>query len=348
MVSRRVLITGGAGFLGTQLTNCFLENGIDVRLLDLDDSNPLGKEKRRLEFIKGDVCNEDIVREAFKGVDSVIHAAFASPRQSRDTIERVNVDATRNLCKAASRHGVGSFILISSTVVHWSQRKHPFLKNSPLTRFDFYRSSRIEAEKIVTNSRNDGFSVAVARPKTFIGPGRVGAFAIIFESIRLGKYVPILGAGRNRYQLLDIRDMAEGVRLLESEKSNGTFYFGAKEYQTVRQDLQMLVDHAKTGAELRFIPERCAKPALRAMELANMVPLSEWHYMSTRGKDSVVDISRAENELMWNPKRSNARALIDAYDWYVSSMSSAGTASTTHPVPLMHKILYKLSWLYHR
>ena len=52
MVSRRVLITGGAGFLGTQLTNCFLENGIDVRLLDLDDSNPLGKEKRRLEFIK--------------------------------------------------------------------------------------------------------------------------------------------------------------------------------------------------------------------------------------------------------------------------------------------------------
>jgi len=348
MSSRRVLITGGAGFLGMHLANCFLKNGIAVRLLDLNDINSFEKEKLQFEFIKGDVCNEYIVQEALKGVDSVIHTAFASPRQSSSTIKRVNVDATRNLCKAASRHGIERFILISSTVVHWSQRKHPFLNNSPLTRLDLYRASRIEAEEIVAHARSHGFSTAVVRPKTFIGPGRIGAFAIIFENIRLGKFVPILGAGLNRYQLLDIRDMAEGIRLLELEKSKGIFYFGAKEYQTVRQDLQMLVDHAKTGAKICFIHERYAKPALRAMELANMVPLSEWHYMSTRGKDSVVDTSRAENELRWSPKRSNTQALIDAYDWYVSGMSNAGIVRTTHPVPLMHKILYKFFWLHQR
>jgi hypothetical protein len=81
------------------------------------------------------------------------------------------------------------------------------------------------------------------------------------------------------------------------------------------------------------------------MELANIVPLSEWHYMSTYGEDTVVDISRAERELGWQPQRSNAQALLAAYDWYVTSLITTGTARSTHPVPFVHRVLKELNWI---
>jgi nucleoside-diphosphate-sugar epimerase len=174
----------------------------------------------------------------------------------------------------------------------------------------------------------------------------MGAFAIIFECIRLGKAVPVLGSGQNRYQLLDIRDMAEGIRLLTASDAKGIFFFGAGKFRTVREDLQILLDHADTRAHLRFVPGSIAGVLLRGMELANIVPLSDWHYTSAREEDSVVDISRAEKELGWQPERSNAQALVEAYDWYARRIITNGTARTTNPVPLMHQALKGLIWIF--
>ena len=276
----------------------------------------------------------------------VVHAAFASPRQSQEVIRNVNVGGTRNLCSGALAGGVRRFLLISSTIVLKQRRVHPLFQNSPLTRLDLYRKSRVEAETLASEYGSKGLPVVIVRPKTFFGPERVGAFAIIFECIRLGKPVPVLGNGQNRYQLLDIRDMAEGIRLLVATDANGVFFFGARSFHTIREDLQMLLDYADTGARLKFVPGAIARVILRGMELAAVVPLSEWHYMSASNKDSVVDISRAEQELGWQPERSNAQALVEAYDWYVKSMTATGAARTTHPVSLMHQALKRFSWIF--
>jgi nucleoside-diphosphate-sugar epimerase len=257
----------------------------------------------------------------------------------------VNVEGTRSVCEQALARGVRRVILISSTIVTQAARVHPILRDAPLSRLDTYRASRAEAERVAEEYRGRGLQIAVVRPKTFVGPERVGAFAIIFEWIRLGRPVLVLGSGGNRYQLLDTRDMAEGILRLAAAEAQGLFFFGARSFRTVREDLQALLDHAGTGARLRFVPGRWVRPVLRGMELAAMVPLSEWHYMSAAGKDSVVDISRAEQELGWRPARSNAQALIEAYDWYVDSMAATGAARTTHPVPLVHRALKGLSWI---
>ena len=187
--------------------------------------------------------------------------------------------------------------------------------------------------------QQSGPPVAAVRPKTFFGPGKVGAFAMMFDAVRRGDTVPVLGAGANRYQLLDIRDMADGVRLLESSHERGVFHFGAEIFATVRQDLQSLIDHARSGAKLRFLPATLAKAALRGVELAGLTPLSEWHYFSAGGIDSVADISRAQRELGWHPTRSNARALTDAYDAYIAALGETGRVDTTYPIPASHKVL---------
>lgn len=343
MTPRRVLITGGAGFLGSHLAGRLAEAGLGVRLLDLTGAD--APKEVPVELVRGDVRDPRAVTEAVRDVEVVVHAAFASPRQTPDVIQSVNVGGTRNVCEQALAHGVRRLVLISSTIVTRRLRAHPFSPNSPLTRLDQYRRSRVDAEAVAAEYRPRGLQVVVVRPKTFVGPQRIGAFAIIFEWVRLGRPIIVLGNGRNRYQLLDARDMAEGLSLLAASHTDGLFLFGAREFRTVGEDLQTLLDHAGTGARLRFIPALLARTALRGMELANVVPASEWHYMTAFGQDSIVDISRAERELGWRPVKSNAQALIDAYDWYVRTIRATGHAATTHPVPLVHRALKRLNWL---
>jgi nucleoside-diphosphate-sugar epimerase len=342
---RRILITGGAGFLGSHLTERFRRAGVQVRLFDVAEC-PSWAHEPDIDYVRGDVCDQAAVAAALHGIDAVIHAAFASPYQSAAGIRRVNVDGTRILCAESFAAGRPRLILLSSTIVSRPPKVHPFLRNAPLTRLDLYRASRAEAERVVSEFGSKGLSTAIVRPKTFLGPGRVSAFALLFERIRLGQPAPVLGSGQNRYQMLDIRDMAAGICLLAEAHADGIFFFGARDFFTVREDLQALLNHAQTGSRLQFIPGPLARMALRGMELVNLMPLSEWHYMSARGADSVVDISRAEQELGWRPEKSNAQALIEAYDWRLASVAATGAARTTHPVPPAHRGLNRLSRIF--
>lgn len=335
MPQPQILITGGAGFLGAHMVRAFLDAGKTVRVLDVAARPDWAND---VDYVQGGVCDVDTVRRAANGVDSVVHAAFASPRQSPQTLRSINVDGTRLVYEAARVAGARRFVLISSTIVERLPRRHPFLSGSGMSRLDDYRACRAEAETWLMQQQN-GPSVAAVRPKTFLGSGKVGAFAMMFDAIRRGDTVPVLGAGTNHYQLLDIRDMAEGVRLLEGSQDSGVFHFGAEQYGTVREDLQALVIHARTGATLRFMPAALSKTALRMIELAGLTPLSEWHTYSATQRDGVANIARAQQELGWHPTRSNVQALTEAYDAYTTAFSSAAGVVTTHPLPFSHKIL---------
>jgi nucleoside-diphosphate-sugar epimerase len=237
---------------------------------------------------------------------------------------------------------VRRLVLISSTVVERQPRVHPFLRQSGLTAMDAYRATRTEAERIASEFADRGLSLAIVRPKTFVGPGRVSAFNIIFEWIRKGRPVLLLGSAAAPYQLVEIRDMAEGIRLLSDSSAEGIFYFGAERFGTLRGDIAALIEHAGTGSLLRFVPAPLARAVLRAMELSGTITPSELHYMSAWGKPSVADTSRAMRELGWKPRWSNREALANAYDWYARSMEANGSARSIHQLPGPHRAMSRL------
>jgi len=328
-----VSISGGAGFLGLHLARRVLADGGTVRTLDvapLDDREL----ERGVEEVRGDIRSEHDVRLLVAGADVVVHAAAALPIQSsREAIRSVNVEGTATVLAAALGAGVRRVVVISSTAVYGVPVKHPIEEDDPLVGVGWYGESKIEAEQLAGEFGRRGLDVVVIRPKTFIGPERLGVFEILFDWIREGRRIPILGDGGNLYQLLAVEDLVDAVARAFTAPAGGlALNVGAGAFGTVRDDLQALIDHAGSGSRLPPVPVRPAELSLRALERAQLSPLAEWHY-KTAHKDSFVDISKAERLLGYAPRFANAEALTRTYDWYLAHREELRGPGVTHRVP---------------
>jgi nucleoside-diphosphate-sugar epimerase len=324
-------ISGGAGFLGLHLARRLLADGHQVRTLDvapLDDPEL----EASVEELQGDVRDRDCVDRLVADADIVVHAAAALPIQaSRDSIRSVNVTGTEHVLQSARAAGAKRVVFISSTAVYGVPEKHPIEEDDPLVGVGSYGESKIDAAGLC---RVASVETTIIRPKTFIGPERLGVFEILFDWIREGRRIYILGRGHNRYQLLAVEDLVDAiVRAADAPAAAGeTFNVGATEFGTVRSDLQALIDHAGSSSRLRPVPVKPAEVALRGLELLRVSPLAEWHY-KTAHRDSFVDVTKAQRLLGWQPRLSNRDALVETYDWYLANRERVGGAGVTHRVP---------------
>jgi nucleoside-diphosphate-sugar epimerase len=329
----RWAITGGAGFLGLHLARRLLADGHEVRTLDLAPLDDAELE-RSVEELRGDVRDPVADARLAERADVLVHAAAALPIQaSRESIRSVNVEGTAVVLAAALEAGVRRAVLISSTAVYGVPKHHPIDETSRLVGVGDYGESKIEAEEVARDAGRRGLEVVILRPKTFIGPERLGVFEILFDWIREGRRIPILGDGSNRYQLLAVEDLVEAtVSAASADVAGETFNVGATEFGTVRSDLEGLIAHAGSGSRLRPVPARPAELALRALELARLSPLAEWHYR-TAHRDSYVETAKAQRLLGFAPRLSNEEALCETYDWYLANRGRVGGAGVTHRVP---------------
>ena len=328
-----VAISGSAGFLGLHLSRRLVADGHDVRGLDLAPLADPGLEGR-VDELRGDVRHAVDARRLVAGADVVVHAAAALPiQQSGDAIRSVNVDGTATIFAAALEAGVRRAVLISSTAVYGVPEKHPIEEDDPLVGVGHYGASKIEAERLCNAFARRGLETVIVRPKTFVGPERLGVFEILFDWIREGRRIPILGDGKNRYQLLAVEDLCDAVvRCLDAPVAGEALNVGAARFGTVREDLEALVAHAGSASRLRPVPVRPAELALRTLELARLSPLAEWHYR-TAHRDSYVSIAKARRLLGWEPRLSNAETLAKTYEWYATHRREMRAAGTTHRVP---------------
>ena len=333
-------MTGGSGFLGLHLARRLLADGNEVRSLDLvpldDELTAAG-----VDGLVGDVRNAADAARLCKDVDVLVHAAAALPIQgSRDEIHSVNVEGTAVVLGAAAEAGVSRVVFVSSTAVYGVPRVHPITEETPIVPLGAYGESKVAAEAVCRDFGLRGVEVTIIRPKTFVGPERLGVFEILFNWVHEGRRIYTIGDGRNRYQLLAVEDLVEALLLAGTRPVGGAvFNVGAKEFGTVREDLQALVDHAGSTSRVTAVPAMLVQGILRALELARVSPLAEWHY-KTADRDSFVDIAKAERELGWSPRYSNAETLIAAYDWYLANRNRVGhEPGLTHRVPWDQKAL---------
>lgn len=335
---RSYLVTGGAGFLGQAIVPRLLAAGVRVRVLDTARIPAAWEGK--VEGIIGDIRDAATVDAAVAGMECVLHGAAALPiHRSAKLIHGVNVDGTRNLLDAAVRHRVKSFVFVSSTAVYGLHKEHPITEENRMIPVGPYGESKVTAE-LVCQSFRDRLHVAVIRPKTFLGQGRLGVFEILFDWIHDGKRIPMIGKGHNKYQLLDVEDLVDAMLIASAHpKGSDTFNVAAKEFGTLREDLAPLFRAA--GHEPRFLPtpRRTTIAALWTLDKLRLSPLTKWHY-GTMSSDSYVETDKAQRVLGWSPKRSNQDTLLAAYTWYHAHRDEVkAQVGTTHTVPWNQKIL---------
>ncbi|MDH5333305.1 MAG: NAD-dependent epimerase/dehydratase family protein [Thermoleophilia bacterium] len=334
-----VAISGGAGFLGLHLARRLVRDGHGVRTLDPAPLRDAALEAE-VEELRGDVRVERDARALVAGAEVLVHAAAALPiARSRRAIHSVNVDGTARTLAAALEAGVERVVLVSSTAVYGVPERHPIEEDDRLLGVGHYGQSKIDAERVAAELGRRGLEVVVLRPKTFLGPERLGVFEILFDWIREGRRIPVLGDGSNRYQLLAVDDLVEAVvRSFDAPVAGLALNVGAARFGTVREDLEELIAHAGSSSRLRPLPPRPAVAVLGVLELLRLSPLAEWHYR-TASRDSTVSIERARSLLGWEPACSNAEALCAAYDWYLVHRGELGASGATHRVPWEQRAL---------
>lgn len=333
------MITGGAGFLGINMARHLLQRGHTVTSLDIAPFDY--PERSQITEVVGDIRNRADVDKAMKGVEIVIHTAAALPLYKAEDIYSTDIEGTRTVLESALAHGIDRFIHISSTAVYGIPDHHPLYETDKLDGVGPYGISKIEAENVCIQAR-DKICAPIIRPKSFIGPERLGVFALFYDWAKDGKNFPVLGSGNNRYQLLDVEDLCDAIYLcatLDKAVVNDTFNVGAKEFTTFKKDYQAVLDFAGFGKKIIPLPAAPAIWTLRILERLGISPLYKWVY-ETANKDSFVSIEKAENVLGWKPRYSNQQALIRNYQWYLDNLASFENKSgVSHRVPWSQGIL---------
>lgn len=337
----KIYITGISGFLSINLVRYLLARGYDqlagIDLVDFDYP-----ERDKIDFLQGDIRNKADLENSMRGADIVIHTAAALPLYTPEDIYSTDIEGTRNVLEQARVYGVKRFIHISSTAVYGVPDHHPLFETDPVHGVGPYGEAKVKAEEICEGFRSKEMPVSILRPKSFVGPERLGVFAIFYEWASEGRNFPMIGSGKNLYQLLDVEDLCQAIlacMTLDAGKINDTFNIGAAAYQTMKEDYQAVLDEAGFGKRIATFPAGPVVAILKVLEALRLSPLYPWIY-ETASKDSFVSIEKAQKTINYQPNYSNQQALLRNYRWYLQNKDHfAQGEGVTHRVPWKQKAL---------
>ena len=249
----KVLVTGGAGFIGSHLVDALMESGNEVRVLDDLSAGSMENvehwlDHKRFEFMRGDMRDPDVSEEAVEGVDVVFHLA-ANPEvrigsQSPELLYETNVGITHNLLEAVRVSNVKYLVFTSSSTVYGDARVIPTPEDyGPLEPISVYGGAKLAAEALISGyAHTFGFKALIFRLANIIG--KRSNHGVIYDFIAKLRGNPdeleILGDGTQRKSYLHVSDTVEGMlqvfeHFRNEDRSVDFYNLGNDDWITVRE-----------------------------------------------------------------------------------------------------------------
>lgn len=310
-----VLVTGGAGFIGSHLVDHLLKEGHRVIVLDdFNDYYDPGIKRRNIrdhlshdqyQLVEGDICQLDLVERLFKdySFQMVVHlAARAGVRpsiQDPNLYERVNGIGTLNLLDSSRKFGCPNFIFASSSSVYGTLSKVPFSEEDPITRpiSPYAATKRSNELMCYTYHHLYGMNITCLRFFTVYGPRQRPEMAIhkFTRIIHKGKPVPVYGDGSSRRDYTFIDDILQGlIAAMERVHPFEIINLGESETTSLHDLISMIEKALKVRATLEYHPVQPGD-----------VPIT------------YADISRARTMLDYQPTTPIHEGIQRFVDWFL-------------------------------
>ena len=342
----KYLVTGGAGFFGGILKNRLLADGAEVVSVDLV---PDPVKHPALTSILADIRDQAAMRAvvAVHQFDAVFHIAamLAHGKMSHDLLWTSNVDGTRVIAECAREAGVKKLIFTSTNCLWASNMGRPVREDDPPAPAELYGESKLEAEKLLRTFEKD-LDVVVLRCPTIIDSGRLGLLAILFEFIREGKTVWVVGSGANRYQFIYAGDLAQACMQSLAFAGSGTFNVGSDNVPSLRQCYEAVIAEAGSNSRVCSLPKAPALAAMRLAHILRISPLGPYHYRMI-AEDFTFDTSRIREAMGWRPTVTNGEMLATAYRYYAENREEilARENVSAHSKAASMGVLRLLKWI---
>jgi len=312
MVNAPALITGGSGYFGSLLRDRLRALGQTVRF-DLTDAPDRPGD---VSFVRGDIRNRASLCGAAVGCGEVYHCVAQVPlAKDKELFASVNVRGTENLLLAARHANVRKVIYVSSSAVFGLPKSNPVNEATPPSPGEAYGHAKLEGERLCQRFSREGLDVTIIRPRTIMGHGRLGIFQILFEWVRQGYNLPVLGDGNNLYQFVHADDLADACIFAAARRGAAIYNCGTERFGTMREVLEHLCRHAATGSKVKSVPMRPAVWLMTLTSRLGLSPLGPYHALMF-GRSLYFDVFKAQTELGWRPRFSNNEMFVQSYDWY--------------------------------
>jgi len=322
------LVTGGSGYFGSLLVRRLRERGHPVRIFDLNESD---ESSSQVEFLRGDIRDPDAVEKAVRGCEIVHHNVAMVPlAKDRHAFWSVNEGGTRHLLEAALAAGVRKVVHTSSSAVFGVPARNPVDETVAPRPQEEYGRAKLAGEQLCLEHAARGLDVTIVRPRTIMGHGRLGIMQILFEWIREGRNVPVLGRGENLYQFVHADDLAEACLLAAERPGPAVYNIGAAEFCSMRETLEGLIAHAGTGSRVVSLPMGATAALMKLTSALGISPLGAYHSLMY-GRSMYFDLAKPRAELGWQPRHGNVEMFCESYDWYLAHREAIlGTTGASH------------------
>ena len=344
MKPKRILITGGAGFLGSHFVEYMQRiGGYEIVIFDKFEHNKPRNFNNKVVYFKGNILSREDVTRVFKvhgPFFTVYHLASAMPNKEvpDNLLWQTNVEGTSNMISEAVISKTKSFIFTSSNVAYGIPKTLPVTEETLLTPLEMYGKSKAQAEKELVKFK-DNINIQIIRCPVITGVGRLGLQAILFEFIDENRRVYVLGNGSNRYQFVDVQDVSMALEKASHVEGFDIYNIGANEVLTLREIYQKVINFAKSTSKIVSIPMVPALLILSILDKLNISPLGVYQY-NMMGRSIYADTEKIRTKLGWKPKRTNADTFIDNYKWYRKNKGNfkeigSGEFSSNRSLPKM-------------
>jgi UDP-glucose 4-epimerase len=312
LTEQRVIVTGGGGFVGSNIVRRLLEEGASVVVLDdfytgTEDNLPSAEPK--LAVVHGSVTDFDLVREVVKGASVVIHQAarniIVSTRNPREDYE-VNIGGTLNVLLAVREGGVRRMVYASSASVYGNPRYLPINEDDATDMLSPYAVSKFAGENYCKAFYESyGLSTTVVRYSNVYGQAQrpenpyCGVVAKFFQAVVRGQPPRIHGDGEQTRDLTFIDDVVEATVLAAfSPKAEGQVYnVGTGRETTINQLARMIIEITGVEVEPVYIDRR---------DIDNI-------------RRRVLNIEKIRRELRWVPSVTLKQGLRRTYQWLIET-----------------------------